>query len=88
MTMEEKKNNKHCLQCLLREMDQNAYMENLYDYIAHLDENIKADKALYEERLAVCKGCHYLSDGMCRACGCFVELRAAIATNVCSYGKW
>ena len=30
----------------------------------------------------------YLADGMCRACGCFVELRAAIKTNVCSYGKW
>ena len=48
--MEEKKNEKHCLQCLLREMDKNAYMENLYEYISHLDENIKADGALYEER--------------------------------------
>lgn len=81
-------NKKHCLQCLLREMDQNAYMENLYDYIAHLDEGIKADEALYEERLSVCKGCDYLADGMCRACGCFVELRAAIRNNVCSYNKW
>ena len=86
--MEEKKNEKHCLQCLLREMDKNAYMENLYKYISHLDENIKADGALYEERLNVCKECKYLADGMCRACGCFVELRAAIKTNVCSYGKW
>ena len=51
--MEEKKNEKHCLQCLLREMDKNAYMENLYEYISHLDENIKADGALYEERLNI-----------------------------------
>ena len=58
--MEEKKNEKHCLQCLLREMDKNAYMENLYEYISHLDENIKADGALYEERLNVCKECKYL----------------------------
>lgn len=79
---------KHCLQCLLREMDQEAYMENLYSYIRHLDDTIKADKALYEERLAVCKDCYYLADGMCRACGCFVELRAAIANNSCSYEKW
>lgn len=79
---------KHCLQCLLREMDQETYMENLYSYIQHLDDTIKADKALYEERLAVCKDCHYLADGMCRACGCFVELRAAIAKNSCSYEKW
>lgn len=59
--MEEKKNEKHCLQCLLREMDKNAYMENLYEYISHLDENIKADGALYEERLNVCKECKYLA---------------------------
>ena len=77
-----------CRKCLLREMDKNAYMENLYAYIDRIEEDSKADKAVYEDRLAVCKECKYLADGMCRACGCFVELRAAIKTNVCSYGKW
>lgn len=86
--MEDKASNKHCMKCLLREMDQESYMENLYDYIKHLDEDIKTDKVLYEERLSVCKECNYLADGMCRACGCFVELRAAIKTNYCSYNKW
>lgn len=81
-------NKKHCLKCLLREMDKEAYMDNLYDYIQRLDEEIKADQALYEERLSVCKACDYLEAGMCRACGCFVELRAVIGNNVCSYGKW
>lgn len=80
--------NKRCYKCLLREMDQNAYFQNLHDYIEHLDEDIKADKTLYEKRLSVCKNCDYLQEGMCRACGCFVELRAAIASNVCSYDKW
>lgn len=79
---------KHCIKCLLREMDKEAYMDNLYDYIRRLDEEIKADQALYEERLSVCKACDYLEDGMCRACGCFVELRAVMRKNVCSYGKW
>lgn len=69
-------------------MDKNDYFQNLHDYIEHLDEDIKADKALYEQRLSVCKSCDYLQEGMCRACGCFVELRAAIASNVCSYNKW
>ncbi len=85
---ENKEKKRHCLQCLLREMDKNAYMENLYDYINRLEEDIKTDKALYEERLTVCKSCNYLSDGMCKACGCYVELRAAIKSNACSYGKW
>ena len=73
---------KHCFKCLLREMDKDAYMENLYDYIQRLDQDLKADQALYEERLSVCKACDYLEDGMCRACGCFVELRAVMRKNV------
>lgn len=77
-----------CRKCLLREMDKNAYMENLYDYIARLEPEIKADERVYEERLALCKDCNYLNEGMCGACGCFVELRAVIAKNVCPYQKW
>jgi hypothetical protein len=88
MVENNKDKKRHCLKCLLREMDKDAYMENLYSYIERLDEDIKTDKALYDERLAICKDCNYLSDGMCRACGCFVELRAAISNNCCSYDKW
>ena len=36
-------------------MDKNAYMENLYAYIDRIEEDSKADKAVYEDRLAVCK---------------------------------
>ncbi len=79
---------KRCYKCLLREMDVDQYFANLHEYIARIEEDIKAPDALYEERLSVCKECDYLQEGMCRACGCFVELRAAIMTNVCSYGKW
>ena len=77
-----------CRKCLSREMDQNAYMESLYAYIARLEPEIKADEAVYEERLGICKGCDYLKEGLCGACGCFVELRAVIAKNVCPYQKW
>ena len=52
--LKENEPKKRCLRCLLREMDQEAYMENLYSYIQHLDEDIKAEQALYQERLAVC----------------------------------
>ena len=43
---------------------------------------------VYEDRLAVCKECKYLNEGLCGACGCFVELRAVIAVNRCPYEKW
>jgi hypothetical protein len=82
------KKKRHCIKCLLREMEKQAYMDNLYDYINRIEEDIKTDKDLYEQRLSICKDCNYLSEGMCRACGCFVELRAAIGTNRCSYDKW
>ena len=79
---------KRCYKCLLREMDVEGYFANLHDYIARIEEDIKVPDALYEERLAVCKECDYLQEGMCRACGCFVELRAAITTNHFSYNRW
>lgn len=87
-SQEKSLNQKRCYKCLLREMDVDGYFANLHDYIARIEEDIKTPDALYEERLAVCKECDYLQEGMCRACGCFVELRAAITTNRCSYDKW
>ena len=51
-----------CRKCLLREMDKNAYMENLYAYIDRIEGDSKADKAVYEDRLAVCKECKYLNE--------------------------
>lgn len=72
-----------CKKCLLREMQEGEYFKNMYEYIAQLDPEIKADKKLYEKRLAVCKTCRNLMNGMCRVCGCFVEMRAAVKKNSC-----
>ena len=78
-----------CRRCLTRDMmDKAAYFQNMYDYINNLDESIKTNQPLYEKRLMVCKECDLLADGMCRACGCFVELRAALAKNGFPYDKW
>lgn len=49
-----------CRKCLLREMDKNAYMENLYAYIDRIEEDSKADKAVYEDRLADCRQSSFL----------------------------
>lgn len=77
-----------CRRCLTIDMDQAEYFNNLHTYIADLDADIKVESQIYNERLAVCKSCDLLADGMCRACGCFVELRAAIRKNGCPYDKW
>jgi len=69
-------------------MDENEYFDNLHDYMSRIDPDLKAPSELYEERLAICRTCDYLNAGMCGACGCFVELRAFLTKNSCSYKKW
>lgn len=78
-----------CKRCLTRDMaDKAVYFQNMYDYIDNLDEIIRTDQPLYKKRLMICKNCDLLADGMCRACGCFVEMRAALCKNSCPYDKW
>ena len=88
--MEQKTGNqRYCRKCLTRDMvGKEEYFRPLREYIANLDPEIKADEALYEERLAVCKECDLLLEGMCRICGCYVELRAVVAKNICPRKKW
>lgn len=78
-----------CKKCLTRDMvDQEGYFRTLREYIENLDIDIKAAQSLYEQRLAVCRDCELLLQGMCRSCGCYVELRAAITKNECPRKKW
>lgn len=77
-----------CKRCLLREFDEAEYREKLERYIVGLDSDVKAAEPLYEKRLSVCKECEKLSEGTCLACGCYVELRAAVKTGRCPHKKW
>ena len=79
---------KPCRKCLLKEIDPQAYMDQLHKYIELLDKDVKSPQNLYENRLNICKECDYLNEGTCQACGCFVELRAAVRKNKCPYKKW
>lgn len=85
----EVKTRRVCRKCLLKEMMENG------DFYATLKANIdavtgedRADDVTYEGRLKVCKECDYLADGMCKACGCYVEYRAVKAKEKCPYKKW
>ncbi|MBO4987366.1 MAG: hypothetical protein J6C63_00795 [Lachnospiraceae bacterium] len=79
---------KPCLKCLLKEMDEAAYMEKLHRYIEMMDAKSRTADDKYEERLSICKQCDYLEAGTCLACGCYVELRAATKISACPYKKW
>jgi len=82
--------NRYCKKCLLKDMPEDAYFKNLYDYIESIDKDIKVSHEEYERRLEACKLCDNLLNGMCRKCGCFVELRAAMKNKNCpdSEKKW
>ena len=78
-----------CRKCLTRDMiGKEEYFRSLREYIDNLDMDIKAGQELYEDRLNICKECDLLLEGMCRSCGCYVEMRAAVAKNVCPRKKW
>lgn len=76
-----------CRRCLLRDLD-GAYFASIYEYIDHLPQEQKAPQALYAQRLALCKTCQSLQNGMCALCGCFVEVRAAKKAQRCPAGRW
>ncbi|MDR3121620.1 MAG: DUF6171 family protein [Clostridiales bacterium] len=74
---------RECRRCLLSELSDAAYYQNVYDYIGRLSDEIKAAPEVYRRRLAACQTCGELVNGMCRLCGCFVEARAAKRSNRC-----
>lgn len=79
---------RECKQCLVRDLTEKADYSRMFTYINQLNEEIKTETGMYEERLAQCKQCDSLINGMCKYCGCFVEMRAAVKTNYCPYKKW
>ena len=74
---------RYCKKCLLRDMPQGEYFQNLYDYIAGLEAEDKVSDDVYESRLSRCRECENLISGMCRLCGCYVEMRAAMKVRSC-----
>ena len=64
-------------------------------YLEELPENNHVSDQEYEKRLAVCKDCQLFLQipengmaAMCRGCGCYVGLRAAVKQQRCPYEKW
>ena len=62
--------------CLPGQNNEETFYEDLSRYIQRMDEDLKVDQQIYEKRLNICSTCDRLMNGMCRLCGCFVELRA------------
>ena len=77
-----------CRKCLPEQIQEGAYIDSLRAYVANLDPELKVEDGVYEERLAICSSCKMFTEAMCRACGCFVEMRGAMKKNHCPYDHW
>ena len=79
-----------CKKCLLREMSEADTYKTMYEYIANLNPDDKTPDQEYETRLSQCKTCDHLLSGMCRICGCYVEMRSAITHRHCpdTHPRW
>ena len=73
---------KQC-RCLLFEAGEADMARAVAEYVATLDEAVRAPEDVYRARLDVCQGCPELMNGTCRLCGCYVETRAAKRGQSC-----
>ena len=78
-----------CKKCLIRELaEQGDQFDNMREYIENLSKDVKTPDEEYDRRLNICKECEMLLSAMCRKCGCYVEMRAAVKTNECPDHQW
>jgi len=61
------------------------YHKTVADYISNIPDELKTPEDIYAMRLGQCKKCRYLMNGLCRLCGCFVEIRAASIKSYCPH---
>lgn len=72
-----------CKKCLLLEAGEEKSFKGVKDYIASIDDSLKVNDSLYNERLSQCRLCDNLISGMCLKCGCYVEIRAVLKDKSC-----
>lgn len=74
---------KRCRKCLLEDTDETSLYEKIRRTVEQMDPDVRAEESQYRERLSRCLQCEKLLAGMCRVCGCFVEVRAANKNSYC-----
>ncbi len=69
-------------------MGEEAYREMIRRHGDIIKPGDRSDEALCKARLDICRECPKLNAGTCAACGCFVEIRAALKRSTCPDRKW
>ena len=79
---------KPCTRCLLKDYSKEVYEKLIVEGLKALPVEDLADEEVTSKRLSVCKDCEKINQGTCLACGCYVEIRAALKAGKCPYSKW
>ena len=72
-----------CKRCLLLESSKEDIFAVIQEHLAKIPDSKKTAQDVYKQRLALCCECDNLVSGTCIKCGCYVELRAAFASQRC-----
>lgn len=67
----------------MEDTDDQTLYEKIRRTVEQMDPDVRAEEAEYRRRLEQCRQCDRLLAGMCRVCGCFVEIRAANKNSFC-----
>lgn len=83
--------NHQCKKCLLLQAGENVKHQEIVDYLLTIPADEKVSDDEYSHRIAKCLDCQWLISGMCRKCGCYVEIRARMKNQNCpniDFQKW
>ncbi len=72
-----------CKRCLLYEAGERAAYTQVQAYLDTVPSDELASPTVRKNRLDLCQRCDQLISGMCRKCGCYVEVRAAMKDGTC-----
>lgn len=76
-----------CKKCLIG-VQAEEYEEMIEKCADAIPARDRADESERRRRIAVCENCEALVGATCRACGCYVELRAMKKATHCPKKKW
>jgi hypothetical protein len=79
---------KPCTRCLLKDYSKEVYEKLIVEGLKALPIEDLTTEDVTAKRLSVCKDCEKINQGTCLACGCYVEIRAALKAGKCPYSKW
>lgn len=76
-----------CKKCFIG-VQAEQYSEMIEKCKASIPVRDRAEDTLYARRIALCEECEFFHAATCRACGCYVELRAMKQSTHCPKKKW